>query len=88
MTIEPNVVFGPGVGVEEGATIRAFSHLEGALVRPGAIVGPFARIRPESVAAAGYGEFDPVSENETPEGRQKNRRLEIILMPKLQDVSA
>ena len=41
---------------------------------------------PERVAAAGYGEFDPISENETPEGRQKNRRLEIILMPKLEDL--
>jgi bifunctional UDP-N-acetylglucosamine pyrophosphorylase / glucosamine-1-phosphate N-acetyltransferase len=44
--IEPNVVFGPGVSVEGGAVIRAFSHLEGALVRPGAIVGPYARLRP------------------------------------------
>lgn len=44
--IEPNVVFGPGVTVESGATIRAFSHLEGAVVRAGAIVGPYARLRP------------------------------------------
>jgi bifunctional UDP-N-acetylglucosamine pyrophosphorylase/glucosamine-1-phosphate N-acetyltransferase len=44
--IEPYVVFGPGVEVEGGATIRAFSHLEGARVRPGAIVGPYARLRP------------------------------------------
>ncbi len=32
VTIEPNVVFGPGVTIEEGATIRSFSHLEGAHV--------------------------------------------------------
>jgi bifunctional UDP-N-acetylglucosamine pyrophosphorylase/glucosamine-1-phosphate N-acetyltransferase len=44
--IEPNVVFGPGVTVETGAVIRAFSHLEGAHVRAGAIVGPYARLRP------------------------------------------
>ena len=44
--IEPNVVFGPGVTVESGARIRAFSHLEGCHVRRGAIVGPFARLRP------------------------------------------
>ncbi len=44
--IEPNVVFGPGVTVERGAVIRAFSHLEGAVVRAGAIVGPYARLRP------------------------------------------
>jgi bifunctional UDP-N-acetylglucosamine pyrophosphorylase/glucosamine-1-phosphate N-acetyltransferase len=44
--IEPNVVFAPGVAVESGAVIRSFSHLEGAVVRAGAIVGPFARLRP------------------------------------------
>jgi bifunctional UDP-N-acetylglucosamine pyrophosphorylase/glucosamine-1-phosphate N-acetyltransferase len=44
--IEPYVVFGRGVTVEAGALIRAFSHLEGAVVRPGAIVGPYARLRP------------------------------------------
>jgi bifunctional UDP-N-acetylglucosamine pyrophosphorylase/glucosamine-1-phosphate N-acetyltransferase len=44
--IEPYVVFGPGVEVQGGAVIRAFSHLEGAVVRPGAIVGPYARLRP------------------------------------------
>lgn len=44
--IEPNVVFGPGVTVETGATIRAFSHLEGCHVSRGAIVGPYARLRP------------------------------------------
>lgn len=45
-TIEPNVVFGPGVTVESGAQIRAFSHLEGCHVGSGAVVGPFARLRP------------------------------------------
>ncbi|TDE40196.1 bifunctional UDP-N-acetylglucosamine diphosphorylase/glucosamine-1-phosphate N-acetyltransferase GlmU [Antarcticimicrobium sediminis] len=44
--IEPNVVFGPGVTVESGATIRAFSHLEGCHVSRGAVVGPYARLRP------------------------------------------
>ena len=46
VTIEPSVVFGPGVRIDEGATIRAFSHLEGAHVGRGATVGPFARLRP------------------------------------------
>jgi bifunctional UDP-N-acetylglucosamine pyrophosphorylase/glucosamine-1-phosphate N-acetyltransferase len=45
-TVEPHVVFGPGVTVETGATIRAFSHLEGAHVSRGAVVGPYARLRP------------------------------------------
>lgn len=44
--IEPNVVFGPGVTVETGARIRAFSHLEGCHVGSGAVVGPYARLRP------------------------------------------
>jgi bifunctional UDP-N-acetylglucosamine pyrophosphorylase / glucosamine-1-phosphate N-acetyltransferase len=46
VTVEPNVVFGPGVTVDDGAVIRAFSHLEGAHVGKGARVGPFARLRP------------------------------------------
>jgi bifunctional UDP-N-acetylglucosamine pyrophosphorylase/glucosamine-1-phosphate N-acetyltransferase len=46
VTIEPYVVFGPGVVVEEGALIRSFSHLEGTHVGKGARVGPYARLRP------------------------------------------
>ena len=46
VTVEPFVVFAPGVTVETGALIRAFSHLEGAIVRAGAIIGPYARLRP------------------------------------------
>ena len=39
-------MIGCGVTIEEGAIIRAFSHLEGARVASGASVGPFARLRP------------------------------------------
>jgi bifunctional UDP-N-acetylglucosamine pyrophosphorylase/glucosamine-1-phosphate N-acetyltransferase len=46
VTIEPNVVFGPGVSVDDGAVIRSFSHLEGAHVGKNARIGPFARLRP------------------------------------------
>ena len=46
VTVEPYVVFGAGVRVDDGATIRAFSHLEGAHVGKGARVGPYARLRP------------------------------------------
>jgi bifunctional UDP-N-acetylglucosamine pyrophosphorylase / glucosamine-1-phosphate N-acetyltransferase len=46
VVIEPYVVFGPGVTVEDGAVIRSFSHLEGATVGRGAKVGPYARLRP------------------------------------------
>ncbi len=44
--IEQYVVFGPNVTIETGATIRAFSHLEGCHVARGASVGPYARLRP------------------------------------------
>jgi bifunctional UDP-N-acetylglucosamine pyrophosphorylase/glucosamine-1-phosphate N-acetyltransferase len=46
VVVEPYVVFGSGVVVEEGAIIHSFSHLEGVQVGPRASVGPFARLRP------------------------------------------
>ena len=46
VTVEPHVVFGPGVTVDDGAVIHAFSHLEGAHVGAKANVGPYARLRP------------------------------------------
>ncbi|MGH7023570.1 MAG: bifunctional UDP-N-acetylglucosamine diphosphorylase/glucosamine-1-phosphate N-acetyltransferase GlmU [Caulobacteraceae bacterium] len=45
-SVAPYVVFEPGVDIAPGATIRAFSHFEGASVASGAIVGPYARLRP------------------------------------------
>ena len=46
VTVEPHVVFGPGVQVADGATIHAFSHIEGAVIGSKASIGPFARLRP------------------------------------------
>lgn len=46
VTLEPNVFFGPDVTVENGATIKAFSHLEGCHISEQAQIGPFARLRP------------------------------------------
>jgi bifunctional UDP-N-acetylglucosamine pyrophosphorylase/glucosamine-1-phosphate N-acetyltransferase len=46
VTIEPNVFFGPGVSVADGARIRGFSHIEGAAIGARAEIGPFARLRP------------------------------------------
>ncbi|TCS32130.1 bifunctional UDP-N-acetylglucosamine pyrophosphorylase/glucosamine-1-phosphate N-acetyltransferase [Acidomonas methanolica] len=51
VVIEPNVVFGPGVTLRSHVTIRAFSHLEGCEVRGGAIIGPYARLRPGTLCA-------------------------------------
>jgi bifunctional UDP-N-acetylglucosamine pyrophosphorylase / glucosamine-1-phosphate N-acetyltransferase len=47
--VEPDVFFGPAVKIGDGAVIRAFSHLHGAEVGAGSIVGPFARLRPGAV---------------------------------------
>lgn len=52
VVIEPNVVFGPGVSIADGATIHAFSHIEGASIASGCSVGPFARLRPGAVMGA------------------------------------
>lgn len=72
--IEPNVVFGPGVTVEGGAVIHAFSHLEGAHVASGATVGPFARLRPGANLATGskVGNFCEVKKAEIGEGAKVN----------------
>src|SRR3954447_12514015 len=45
VTVEPHVVFGPGVRIADGTTIHAFSHIEGAIIGAKASIGPFARIR-------------------------------------------
>jgi chemotaxis protein MotB len=45
-----------------------------------------AGVNPERLSGAGFGEFDPIGDNASPDGRQKNRRLEIILMPKIQEI--
>jgi bifunctional UDP-N-acetylglucosamine pyrophosphorylase / glucosamine-1-phosphate N-acetyltransferase len=49
VVIEPSVIFGPGVTVADNVRIRSFSHIEGAEIAAGAIVGPFARLRPGAV---------------------------------------
>jgi len=43
-------------------------------------------IDPIRVTAAGRGEYYPIVENDTPESRAKNRRTEIILTPKLDEL--
>jgi len=53
VVVEPNVVFAKGVTVENGATIRAFSHLEGCHVSRDSVVGPYARLRPGAELAEG-----------------------------------
>ena len=44
-------------------------------------------INPENLTAAGRGEFAPIASNETTEGKAKNRRIEAVLTPKLDEVT-
>jgi chemotaxis protein MotB len=41
---------------------------------------------PTHLHAAGYGETDPVAPNETPAEREKNRRVELVLMPNVEEM--
>jgi chemotaxis protein MotB len=51
------------------------------------ILGENAGIQKKNLTAAGRGEFAPLMSNDTPEGKAKNRRIEIILTPKLDEIS-
>ncbi len=44
-------------------------------------------VSPSKLAAIGYGEFRPVASNDTPEGRSKNRRVEVVILPELEKIS-
>lgn len=46
-----------------------------------------AAINPENLTAAGRGEYAPVATNDTAEGKAKNRRIEVILTPKLDEIT-
>lgn len=52
VVIGPNVFMGPGVEIADKVEIRAFCHLEQVRIEAGAIIGPFARLRPGSVIGA------------------------------------
>ena len=43
-------------------------------------------MKPQQVSAAGFGEFDPVVANDSPDHRAQNRRIEIVLQPNLSDL--
>ena len=74
VTIEQNVIFGPNTTVETGAYIHAFSHIEGAHISTGAIVGPYARLRPGAELAnnSKVGNFCEVKNAQVGEGAKIN----------------
>ncbi len=74
VVVEPFVVLGPGVTVEDNAVIRSFSHLERAHVGKGALVGPYARLRPGAQLGEGVhiGNFVEVKEATIEAGAKAN----------------
>ena len=72
--VEPYVVFGPGVTVEDNAVIRSFSHLDRAHVGKGALVGPYARLRPGAKLGADVhiGNFVEIKEAVIEDGAKAN----------------
>ncbi|HXE25188.1 MAG TPA: bifunctional UDP-N-acetylglucosamine diphosphorylase/glucosamine-1-phosphate N-acetyltransferase GlmU [Roseiarcus sp.] len=74
VTIEPHVVIGPKCSIEDGATIHSFSYLESARVARGAILGPFARLRPgaDIGANAKIGNFVEIKQSAIEEGAKVN----------------
>jgi bifunctional UDP-N-acetylglucosamine pyrophosphorylase / glucosamine-1-phosphate N-acetyltransferase len=74
VVVEPYVVFGEKVTVDDGAVIHAFSHLVGAHIGKGASVGPFARLRPGARLGEGarVGNFVEVKEASLGVGAKAN----------------
>ena len=74
VVIEPHVVIGERVTIEDGATIKSFCHIEGARIGAGATVGPFARLRPGASLAtdAHVGNFVEIKQAEIGEGAKVN----------------
>jgi bifunctional UDP-N-acetylglucosamine pyrophosphorylase/glucosamine-1-phosphate N-acetyltransferase len=74
VAIEPFVVFGPKVRVASGAQIKSHCHLEEADVAAGAVIGPFARLRPGAVIGEGahIGNFVEVKNSKIGAGTKAN----------------
>jgi len=64
------------------------SNWELSTLRSLAVVTVLERlgVSPKQLGAAGYGEYDPETSNDSEEGRTANRRTEIIIMPKIDEI--
>lgn len=60
----------------ELSVMRAVNFMKVLLENP--------KLDPRRFSAKGYGEFKPIASNDTPEGRAKNRRVEILILPNTQ----
>src|SRR3546814_16042471 len=83
VTIEPNVVFGPGVTIADNVIVKAYSHIEGATIAAGCEVGPFARLRPGTVLGekAKIGNFVETKKAELGTGAQDNHLTYLVHVP-------
>jgi bifunctional UDP-N-acetylglucosamine pyrophosphorylase / glucosamine-1-phosphate N-acetyltransferase len=74
VTVEPFVVIGPEVTIEDNAVIRSFSHLDRAHVGKGALVGPYARLRPGAKLGSDVhiGNFVEIKESVIEDGAKAN----------------
>ena len=74
VVIEPHVVIGEGVQIEDGATIKSFCYMQLSRIGKGATVGPFARLRPGADLAteAHVGNFVEIKKSEIGEGAKVN----------------
>ncbi len=72
--IEPHVIIGTGCHIGEGSIIRAFSHLEGVTLGACCMIGPYARLRPGTVADEGVriGNFVEVKNTQLGAGAKAN----------------
>jgi len=74
VVIEPHVVIGERVIIEDGATIKSFCYVQDSRIGEGATVGPFARLRPGADLAkdAHVGNFVEIKQSEVGEGAKVN----------------
>jgi bifunctional UDP-N-acetylglucosamine pyrophosphorylase/glucosamine-1-phosphate N-acetyltransferase len=74
VTVGQNVIFGPGTSISDEVIIHPFCHIEGASVASGAIIGPYARLRPgaDIGASAHVGNFVEIKKARLGEGAKAN----------------
>ena len=72
--IGPNVFFGNGVTIEDEVIIHSFCHIEGVIIRAKAIIGPFARLRPDTIIGKGarIGNFVEIKKSTIGSGSKVN----------------